>query len=154
MNDVTMRGHADGSVKAREKWNWLRWVIFASVATSSGSLRCSKTNCLQPPENVRGQGAVRLRPGPHHVTRGEGVDELTRGLIPEQRPVWITLATFPRQQPQRRQIGCASSVPPHRTTATGEARCVMGGERAGPPEINLSKLAANFRSGFDAVTPS
>ncbi len=51
--------------------------------------------CLQPPENVRGQGAVRLRPGPHHVTRGEGVDELTRGLIPEQRPVWMTLATFP-----------------------------------------------------------
>ena len=97
MNDMAMRAHPDGASESAgkmEKWNWLRWVIFASVATSSGS------------------------------------------------------------QPQRRQIGCASSVPPHRTTATGEARCVMGGERAGPPAINLSKLAANFRSGFDAVTPS
>ena len=41
MNDIAMRAHSDGAGEGAG--NWLRLVIFASVATSSGWSRCSNT---------------------------------------------------------------------------------------------------------------
>ena len=99
MNDIAMRAHADGSGEGAGKMELAAIGHFRKRRDVKRFVQMFEDELLQPLENVRGQRAVRLRLGPHRVTRGKDVDKLACGLIPEHRPVRITFPAFPRQHP-------------------------------------------------------
>jgi hypothetical protein len=99
MNDVAMRTHADGASEGAGKMELTAVRHFRKGCDVKRFVQMFEDELLQPLENVRGQQAVRLRPGPHRVTCGKDVDKMACGLIPEHRPLRITFPAFPRQHP-------------------------------------------------------
>src|SRR5215831_19164977 len=96
MNDVAMRAHADGSGEGARKMELAAVRHSRKRRDVKRFVQMLEDELLQPIENVGGQRGVLLRPSPHRVTSGNGVDESARGLIPEQRPARVTSLAFPR----------------------------------------------------------
>ena len=83
MNDVAMRTHADGSSEGAGKMELAAVRHFRKPRDVKRFVQMFEDELLQPIENVRGQGSVRLRFGPCRVTCSKDVDKLACGLIPE-----------------------------------------------------------------------
>src|ERR1700757_1544079 len=86
MNDVTMRAHADGAGEGAGKMELAAVRHFRKRRDIERFVQMLEDELFQPLEDVRGQQAVWLRPGPRRVPCGKDVDELARGLVPEHRP--------------------------------------------------------------------
>src|SRR5215470_16255182 len=97
MNDVAMRAHADGSGEGAGKMELAAVRHSRKRRDVKRFIQMFEDELLQPFENAGGQRSATVRPRPHRVTCGKDVDELARGLIPEQRPARIPFLAFPRQ---------------------------------------------------------